>query len=140
MKPHITLLGVFCVLLIPLAFGEQDVHQTAVMKSSTTIAGEKIAYPITEKAEIQSTLIEIPPGKETTLMLHSVPTYIYVVEGTLTVEFDDGSRQRFEAGKGFLQAMRKRHKGKNLEQVPLRFLVVFAGVQGESAVIHPAER
>ena len=35
-------------------------------------------------------LIEIQPGKESGRHMHPVPTYVHVLEGTLTVEFEDG--------------------------------------------------
>jgi quercetin dioxygenase-like cupin family protein len=54
----------------------QDVKVTAVMKSSTTINGQKIEYPKTDKAEMASILVEIQPGKENGRHMHPVPTYV----------------------------------------------------------------
>ncbi|TKS62101.1 MAG: hypothetical protein EWM73_02791 [Nitrospira sp.] len=56
--------------------------------------------------------------------MHPVPTYVHVLEGTLTVEFEDGSRQTFKAGNGFLEVVNTLHSAKNLGEVPVRFLVV----------------
>lgn len=137
MRGPLSLLGICLVSIAPLALGEETAHLTTVMKGSTTIAGEQIAYPTTAKPEIQSSVVEIAPGTASTFMTHPVPTYIYVLEGTLTVEFDDGGRQTFRAGQGFLQAMRRWHKGRNLGQVPLKFLVVFVGEESNQNVIHP---
>ena len=116
---------------------EQDVKVTAVMKGSTTIGGQKIEYPKTDKAEMASVLVEIQPGKESGRHMHPVPTYVHVLEGTLTVEFEDGSRQTFKAGSGFLEAVNTWHNVKNLGEVPLRFLVVFAGEEGKPNLIRP---
>jgi len=80
---------------------EQDVTVTAVMKGSTTIGGQQIVYPKTDKAEMASVLVEIQPGKESGRHMHPVPTYVHILEGTLTVEFEDGSRQTFKAGVDF---------------------------------------
>lgn len=136
--------NVFSVLLIMVFVqttlsvrAEQDVTVTAVMKGSTTIGGQKIEYPKSEKAEMASVLIEIQPGKESGRHMHPVPTYVHVLEGTLTVEFEDGSRQTFNAGSGFLEVVNTWHNGKNLGEVPLRFLVVFAGAEGKSNLIRP---
>ena len=76
---------------------EQDVKVTAVMNGSTTIGGKQIEYPKTDKAEMASVLIDIQPGKESGRHMHPVPTYVHVLEGTLTVEFEDGSRRTFQA-------------------------------------------
>ena len=116
---------------------EQDVTVTAVMKGSTTIGGQQIVYPQTDKAEMASVLVEIQPGKESGRHMHPVPTYVHVLEGTLTVEFEDGSRQTFKAGSGFLEVVNTWHNGKNLGEVPLRFLIVFAGEEGQPNLIRP---
>src|SRR5262245_55801479 len=138
---------IFSVLLIMVliqttvsAWAEpQDVKVTAVMKGSTTISGQKLEYPKTDKAEMTSVLIEIQPGKENGRHVHSVPTYVHVLEGTMTVEFEDGARQTFEAGSGFLEAINTVHRAKNLGQVPLKLLVVFAGEEGKPNLIRPEQ-
>ena len=117
----------------------QDVTVTAVMKGSTTISGQKIEYPKTDKAEMASILVEIQPGKENGRHMHSVPTYVHVLEGTMTVEFEDGSRQTFKAGSGFLEVVNTMHSAKNLGEVPLRLLVVFAGEEGRPNLIRPEQ-
>ena len=116
---------------------EQDAIVTGVMKGSRTIGGQNIEYPKTDKAEITSVMIEIQPGKESGRHMHPVPTYVHVLEGTLTVEFEDGSRQPFKAGSGFLEAVNTWHNVKNLGEAPLKFLVVFAGEEGKPNLIRP---
>ena len=116
---------------------EQDATVTAVTKGSRTIGGQNIEYPKTDKAEIASVMIEIQPGKESGRHMHPVPTYVHVLEGTLTVEFEDGTRQAFKAGSGFLEAVNTWHNVKNLGEAPLRFLVVFAGEEGKPNLIRP---
>jgi quercetin dioxygenase-like cupin family protein len=69
--------------------------------------------------------------------MHPVPTYVHVLEGTLTVEFEDGSRQTFKAGSGFLEVVNTWHSAKNLGEVPVRLLVVFAGEEGMPNLIRP---
>ncbi|MGQ0811503.1 MAG: cupin domain-containing protein [Nitrospiraceae bacterium] len=123
-----------------IVLAEQDVKVTAVMKGSTTIGGQKIQYPKTDKAEMASVLIEIQPGQESGRHMHPVPTYVHVLEGTLTVEFDDRSQQTFEAGKAFLEVENIWHNGKNMGQVPLKFLVVFAGEEGKPNLIRPDKK
>jgi quercetin dioxygenase-like cupin family protein len=127
---------IFIQPTVPVLAG-QDVTVTAVMKGTTTIGGQKIVYPKTDKAEMASVVIEIQPGKESGRHMHPVPTYVHVLEGTLTVEFEDGSRQGFKAGSGFLEVVNTWHNGKNLGEVPVRFLVVFAGEEGNPNLIRP---
>ncbi len=118
---------------------QQDVAVTAVMKGSTTISGQKIEYPKTDKAEMSSVLVEIQPGKENGRHMHAVPTYVHVLEGTMTVEFEDGARQTFKAGSGFLEVVNTVHSAKNLGEVPLRLLVVFVGEEGKPNLIRPGQ-
>ena len=138
MKTAIALLLILLFVQTTVSvFAEQDVTSTAVMKGSTTISGQKIEYPKTDKAEMASVLIEIQPGKESGRHMHPVPTYVHILEGTLTVEFEDGSRQAFKAGSGFLEVVNAWHNGKNLGEVPVKFLVVFAGEEGQPNLIRP---
>jgi quercetin dioxygenase-like cupin family protein len=132
----VLLIMIFVETTVPVR-AEQDVRVTAVMKGSTTIGGQKIEYPKTDKAEMASVIVEISPGNESGRHMHPVPTYVHVLEGTLTVEFEDGSRQAFKAGSGFLEVVNTWHNGKNLGEVPVRFLVVFAGEEGNPNLIRP---
>ncbi|MEP6960092.1 MAG: cupin domain-containing protein [Nitrospirota bacterium] len=121
----------------PSVRADQDVRVTPVMKGETTIGGLRIVYPKSEKAEMASVMVEIQPGRESGRHMHPVPTYVHVLEGTLTVEFEDGTRQHFEAGKGFLEVVNTWHNGKNLGEGPLKFLIVFAGEEGKPNMIRP---
>jgi len=136
-----TVISLFLILLFVQTtvsvLAQQDVTSTAVMKGSTTISGQKIVYPKTDKAEMASALIEIQPGKESGRHMHPFPTYVHVLEGTLTVEVEDGSRQTFTPGSGFVEAVNTWHNAKNLGEVPLKFLVVFAGEDGQPNLIRP---
>jgi quercetin dioxygenase-like cupin family protein len=116
---------------------DQDVKVTPMMKASTTISGQKIEYPKTDKAEMAAVIVEIQSGGESGRHMHPVPTYVHILEGTLTVEFEDGSRQTFEAGKAFLEVVNTWHNAKNLGDLPVKFLVVFAGEEGTPNLIRP---
>jgi quercetin dioxygenase-like cupin family protein len=111
-----------------------------VSMHSASIAGEPVAYPSTPSPEISSYIMPIAPGATTQWMTHPVPAYLYVLEGTLTVEFaQDGSRKEFKAGQAFLQARTKWHRGRNDGKVPVRFLAVFCGAKDVPNVLHPPE-
>ena len=126
-----------CVQTTASVLAGEEVSVTAVMQGSTTIGGQKIEYPKTGKAEIASVMVEIPPGKESGRHMHPAPTYVYVLEGTLTVEFEDGSRHTFKAGSGFLEGMNTWHNAKNLGEISAKILVVFAGEEGKPNMIRP---
>ncbi len=84
-------------------------------------------------------LIEIQSGKESGRHMHPVPTYVHVLQGTLTIELEDGSQQVFKEGQGFLEGMKTWHNGKNLGDAPVKALVVFAGEEGTPNMVRPDE-
>ena len=113
---------------------------TDVSKDSVTEAGEPIVYLNTPSPEISSAIMTIPAGKTTEWMVHPVQGYIYVLEGTLIVEFADGPRKEFKAGQGFPQARARWHRGRNDGKGVVRFLAVFFGGKDVPNVLHPPNR
>ncbi len=100
-----------------------------VSRDTATIAGEPLTYLVTPNPEISSGVMTIPPGTATEWMVHPVQGFVYVLDGTLTVEYADGPRREFQAGHGFPQARSKWHRGRNDGKTPVRFLAVFFGAQ-----------
>lgn len=120
-----------------MAADEEKVTVTDVSKDSTTIAGEPLNYLLTANPEIGSSLVTIPVGKATEWMTHPVQGYVYVLEGTLTVEYAEGFRKEFKAGHGFAQGRSKWHRGRNDGDTIVRFLAVFFGGKGVPNVLNP---
>ena len=58
-----------------------------VSTDTKTIAGEPLEYPSTPNPVIFSNIVTIPPGTVTPWMVHPVQCYVYLLEGTMTVEF-----------------------------------------------------
>ena len=116
-----------------------SVSMTPVSKDSLTIAGEPELYLSTPEPEVSGVVFTFPSGAVSQWMIHPVPLYIYVLEGTLAVEFEDGSDQSFHEGQGFLQCRSKWHRGRNNTSQTMRFLAVFVGAKGVPNVVHPAE-
>jgi quercetin dioxygenase-like cupin family protein len=103
-----------------------------------TLVGEPLEYPSTPNPVITSNIVTIEPGTVTEWMIHPVQPYLYVLEGTLIVEFAaDGSRQSFKAGQAFLQTRTRWHRGCNDGKNPVRFLSVFIGARDVPTILHP---
>jgi quercetin dioxygenase-like cupin family protein len=113
------------------------VTSTVVSVDTQTDAGEPVLYLATPNAEVTGLIFEFEPGAVTEWMTHPAPGYVYILDGTLTVEFDDGHALEFGAGQGFIQARSAWHRGINRADVPLRFLAVFYGAAGVPNVLHP---
>ena len=116
---------------------DEEARLALVSKDSTTIAGEPLAYLTTPTPEVASSIMTIPAGATTQWMTHPVPTYIYVLEGTLTVEFAEGPPRVFGAGQAFLQTRTKWHRGRNDGEGPARFLTVSIGAREVPSILHP---
>jgi quercetin dioxygenase-like cupin family protein len=129
-----------CGLVVATAVARSrstEVTMTTMPPLTTTIAGESLAYPNTPDPVVSSNVITIPPGGVTEWMTHPVPAYLYVLDGTLTVELIDGTRRTFNAGQSFLQCHTTWHRGRNEGTTPIRFLAVFIGAKGVPDILHP---
>ncbi len=70
----------------------QTVKVTQLLKTTTSWNGAPIEYP-EGQAEITSLLIEIAPGGETNWHEHPVPSFGFLLEGTLEVSLTDGKKK-----------------------------------------------
>jgi quercetin dioxygenase-like cupin family protein len=104
---------------------------------TTTTAGEPLLYLSTPNPVISSGIVTLPPGGISRWMVHPVPAYVYVLQGDLTVQFDDGSEKIFHEGQALLQPRAAWHRGRNEGKVPLRFLAVLMGAKEVPGIIHP---
>jgi quercetin dioxygenase-like cupin family protein len=115
-----------------------SVTMAPVSKDSLTIAGEPELYLSTPEPEVSSSVFTFPARSVSQWMTHPSPVYVYVLEGTLAVEFEDGSTQSFREGQAFLQCRSTWHRGRNDSPQTMRFLAVFFGAKGVPNVVHPA--
>jgi quercetin dioxygenase-like cupin family protein len=116
---------------------EGEATITVLPSLTKTIANEPLSYPNTSEPIVSSAIVTIPPGAVTEWMTHPVPAYLYVLEGKLTVELADGTRQEFKAGDAFLQCRTTWHRGRNEGTSPMRFLAVFVGAKDVPTILHP---
>ena len=96
----------------------------------TTILDQRIEYPKKKQARITSDIAVLEPGQETGWRRYNVPVYVYVMEGTLTVEYETAVTRDFAAGTAFVQATGTDFNGINKGESPVRLLQVFMGVKG----------
>ena len=96
----------------------------------TTILDQRIEYPKKKQARITSDIAVLEPGQETGWRRYKVPVYVYVMEGTLTVEYETAVTRDFAAGTAFVQATGTDFNGINKGETPVRLLQVFMGVKG----------
>ncbi len=66
-----------------------------------------------EGKEAHMWVAEIAPGAATAKHTHPTPRFVYVMEGSVTVEFEGGSPEVFKAGEGFQEMPGVEHTFRN---------------------------
>ena len=95
-----------------------------------TVLDQPISYPRKAPAQISSDIIQLEPGQETGWHRHRVPTYTYVLQGSISVEYDAGVTKEYTAGTAFMEAEDVWHNGTNTGDEPARILTVYMGAKG----------
>jgi quercetin dioxygenase-like cupin family protein len=139
MKVFLSALAMFFIYTTQ-AWGQQGFKATPIFKGATTVAGQKIEYLKTDKPEITSLLIELEPGGEVGRHRHFVSGYVYVMEGTISIEMEDGARHEFQAGQSFMESTNLWHNARNLGKTPVKLLAVIFGEEGKSNIIRPEKK
>jgi quercetin dioxygenase-like cupin family protein len=128
----------FLVLLLGAvtAWAQQQstVKVTSLLKTTTTITGQKLEYP-GKNPQITATVVEIPPGVDVGWHEHPNIRYVYVIDGTLTIELENGTRREFPAGTIFVEAFGTRHHGMNAGPTPARVLFIDHSEEGQSNMV-----
>lgn len=133
MRKEIFMTMVLCILLMPVVAlaidPTDDVKVTPVLKASASWNGDQIIYP-PGKAEVTGMLVEVAPGRETGWHSHTVPSFAYMLEGTLEVSLKDGRTKRLQAGEGLAEVVNKWHNGRNVGNTPVRIVVFYIAAEG----------
>jgi quercetin dioxygenase-like cupin family protein len=102
-----------------------------------TVLDQRIRYPKKTPVEISSEIRVLEPGQETGWRRNRVPNYVYVLDGTITMDYDNGVTRDFPAGSAYLEAQGVWHNGTNKGTEPVRLLTVHLGAKG---LVNTAER
>lgn len=128
------------LLIVPPAIAadySSGVTAKVLQKTSVTGNGQKITYPLTDKAEVTAMTVDLAPGAETGWHQHPVPVYAYVVAGNLSVELEDGRQLSFKSGDAIIEVVNTLHNGKNIGAEPVKLAVFYLGAEGIPNVIKP---
>lgn len=104
--------------------------QVLLDKQQVTILDQPITYPKKKPAQISSSIVSLEPGQETGFHKHGAPMYAYILEGTLTVEYDAGVTKEYPAGTALMEAQGIFHNGTNKGNTTVRVLMVNLGAKG----------
>ncbi|MCK7598929.1 cupin domain-containing protein [Microbulbifer sp. CAU 1566] len=103
-------------------FGDQ------LLQTSTTWAGEKLAYP-DGQAQITSEKLRIPAGKTSPFHCHPVPTMGYILKGDVQVETKDGNKTLLKQGESAVEVLKTLHRGTAVNG-DAEIIVFYAGAEG----------
>jgi quercetin dioxygenase-like cupin family protein len=109
---------------------------TPILETSTTVTGQPIRFPQGDN-QFTAVLAEVAPGGQVGRHMHPVPLFVYILEGTLSIEMEGHGIHTFKAGQGLAEVTNIWHNGRNLTDRPVRFLIVFSGQKGTPNLIRP---
>lgn len=119
----------------PSASGSAVPGSSVLSGQRLTVLDQPIAYPTGKQARVSSEVVELQPGQQTGWLKQRTPTFVYVLSGTWSEEYDAGVTKDFAAGTGFMQAQGVWHNGSNKGQDVARVLVVTMGAKGVKDVV-----
>lgn len=109
-----------------------------VFSGDLTIADEKVSFP-QQNPSVRAIEITMAPGEVTGWHQHHAPLFAYILEGEITVTYEEIGKKVYSAGDGLLEAMDVTHRGENTGEGPARILAVFLlGDDGKAVVEEPA--
>jgi quercetin dioxygenase-like cupin family protein len=145
MKPT-SFIVAFAATLLYMSFAHADgpsrsigpvgVKLTPILETTTTFSGQPIRFPQGDN-QLAAVIAEVAPGGQVGKHMHPVPLFVYILEGTLTIEMEGHGTHAFSAGQGLAEVVNTWHNGRNLGDEPVRFLIVFAGQKGTPNLIRP---
>ena len=99
------------------------------------IQEDAAARPTVVAGEVVSHVVEIAPKSETGLHKHPGPAYMYVLEGTLVAESDDGTRKEYRPGQDLIEDGETWFNDKNPGDSPTKFLGIVLLHKGAQPVV-----
>jgi quercetin dioxygenase-like cupin family protein len=114
-----------------------SVKVTPLLKTTTSWDGKPIVYP-QGQAEVTALIVEIAAGAQTGWHEHPVPSFAYVLEGTLEVTRGSGETKLLHAGDTLAEVVSTLHTGRAMDGNSVKLLVLYTGaVNGKLTVTHP---
>ena len=106
------------------------VESKTVFKSTSSVLGQPLFYPVTNIPEVTGLKVIIHPGEETGWHTHSVPGYAYIISGELKLLYEGGTEKVFKAGDAFAEVVNTPHNGRNEGKQDIVLIVFFTAEAG----------
>lgn len=135
MKTIIAILAAWMISLSAQAIeSSSTVKVTPLLKTTSSWDGRALVYP-TGQAEVTGIMVEIAPGGETGWHLHPVPSFGWMLQGSLDVSLKDGQIKHLHAGDALAEVVDTLHNGRNVGDEPVKIIVFYAGVVGAAVTV-----
>ena len=121
-----------------VSMGQGQPQTNVIYKSATTSAGEPLVFP-TQNVEVTGSIGVRPPGWVGEWHKHPYPRIHYILEGTFTVEYENGETKNFPAGSLSVEPVNVWHRPKNVGNVAAKWLFVDAAESGKPNVTPQAK-
>ncbi|MGH2360184.1 MAG: cupin domain-containing protein [bacterium] len=102
------------------------VKVATIAQTTRTVADQRIEFP-RYRNQFTAVLTEIGAGGQTGRYKHLVPSFVYVLDGTLTFEVEGHGTRMFSAGQGFAAGVNVWHNARNRTNRPVRILIIHVG-------------
>lgn len=135
------LIGLAAIFVTGILVGHVATARTSgleskiVLTASRSVVGEPIHYPTQQAAKVTAQIITLEPGAATIWHRHPMPTFGFILEGEIEVDYGPRGTRTFRAGDALMEAMAHVHRGRNVSGRPVRALVVSMGEGGQPLAV-----
>ena len=94
-----------------------------------TILDQPFVYP-EGQSNITAAIITVKPHAKIDLHKHPVPLFVYILQGSITVTYDDIGEIVYRTGDAFIEAFNWPHRARNSGRGVVKILTVYSGAKG----------
>ena len=126
-------LFLFCSLLfLPLTSfaieNANNIKVTKLIETDSSWEKTKIIYPKGD-TKITALLVEMQPQAKMQMHHHEVPSFGYILEGTIRVQSESNDIKTFSKGDVVIEMINKKHSGFNPGDTATKFIVFYMGTE-----------
>jgi quercetin dioxygenase-like cupin family protein len=96
----------------------------------------KVDLPDIKGSQMNVWIAEWAPGADTGRHIHPTPRFVYVLEGTITMEMEGQPAQIFKAGQSFVEMPNMVHAVKNTTAEPAKSLAFQYAAEGQALQVN----
>ena len=107
---------------------KEDIKVTKLTETDSSWEKTKIIYPNGD-SKITALLVEMQPKAKMKMHHHEVPSFGYILEGTIRVQSESGDIKNFSKGDVVIEMINIKHSGINPGDTITKFVVFYMGTK-----------